>query len=396
MPKRRALMLTRYDALDPSARLRLLQFVPGFRQAGWDVDVQSLFDAQDLQRLYASGRRDWLKLLRAYLRRTQQTLTAARYDVIWIQRELFPFLPGVVEQLIGAAAQRCILDYDDAVFIRYEQHPRWLVRRLLGRKLNPLLRRVALVTACSHYLCDQLAQRGARQTARVPTVIDPRRYPLPEQDWPEQPRPEQAQAEASSRPLAREPRSSLGLREDAPLRIGWIGSPSTTPYLAELLPVLKAFAAKRPLRLVTIGAAPFGTDARPAIGGAGALDLEAHPWSEQTETSLLASIDVGIMPLSSGPWERGKCGYKLIQYMACAKPVIASAVGVNAEVVTPETGLLVEDAHGWLQALQQLSEAPDLRQRMGRAGRARVLAHYSTEQALPHLLELMEQVATGR
>lgn len=368
MPKPRALILTRYDALDPSARLRLLQYIPGFRQAGWEIDLHALFDAKDLQRLYTNGQRDWLKLIAAYTRRVQRLLAARRYDVIWIQRELFPYLPGAFEQLIGSAAQRCILDYDDAVFLRYEQHPRWLVRWLLGHKLNPLLSRVALVTACSDDLCHQLAQRGARHTAQVPTVIDPSRYVLPAQALPKPQR------------LARE--TAHGSR----LRVGWIGTPTTTPYLSALLPVLKEFANRQQLQLVTIGAAPFAADG---------LELEAHPWSEQTETSLLKSIDVGVMPLPQGPWERGKCGYKLIQYMACGKPVIASAVGVNLEVVTTDTGFVVEDAAGWIEALQQLSDTPALRQRMGNAGRARVLARYSTNQALPQLLALMEQVASA-
>jgi len=364
MPKPRALILTRYGALDPSARLRLLQFAPGFRQAGWDIDHQAFLDSQDLQRLYASGQRDWLKLMHAYSRRLLHLLAARRYDIIWVQRELFPYLPGAFEQFIGTAAQRCIVDYDDAVFHRYEQHPRRLVRWLLGRKLRPLLSRVALVTACSQYLCAHLVQRGARRTAQVPTVIDPARYQL----------------------LTQEPATRREPTKGPPLRIGWIGSPTTTPYLAELVPVLREFGTTRPIRLVTIGAAPFA---------AGGLQVEAHAWSEQTETRLLASIDIGVMPLPSGPWEHGKCGYKLIQYMACAKPVIASAVGVNPEVVTPDTGFVVADPRGWLDALRRLSDAPHLRQCMGRAGQTRVLAHYSTQQALPQLLALMETVASS-
>lgn len=365
MSSARALLLTRYDALDPSARLRLLQFVPGLEQAGWAVDVQTLFDAQDLRHLYATGRRDWLKLLRAYVRRLQHLLAAGRYDVIWVQRELFPYLPGAFERLIGSAAQRCILDYDDAIFLRYEQHPNWITRRLLGRKLHPLLSRVALVTACSDYLCDQLAQRGARRTAQVPTVIDPARYRL-----------------CAPRPPA-PGASALPPDHGCRLRLGWIGTPTTTPYLSALLPVLKAVASRRPLQLVTVGAGPLAADG---------LELEAYPWSEQTEIRLLSSIDIGLMPLPEGPWERGKCAYKLIQYMASRKPVIASAVGVNHEVVTPEAGFLVQGEASWISALQRLGDSPSLRQRMGNAGRARVLAHYSTQQVLPQLLGLMRQL----
>ncbi len=358
MPNRDLLVLTRYDAQDPSARLRILQFLPSLIAAGWHVDTHSLSDAHDLSLFYETGRRDWPKLLMAYAIRLQRVLSAHRYDRIWVHRELFPFLPGALERLIGRAGQRCIVDYDDALFHRYDQHPNPVVRAFLGTKLNPLLSRIAAATACNQYLCDQLSRRGAKRTVMMPTVIDPARYL---------------------------PTSTRTHGEDTqPIRIGWIGTPSTTIYLRSLLPVLRQLAATHSIQLVTIGAAPVRVDG---------FEVEAHPWSENTEADLLASIDIGVMPLRDGAWERGKCGYKLIQYMACAKPVVASAVGVNLEVVSTETGFIAHDDRDWLQALQQLCNAHHLRQHMGNAGRKRVLQHYSVSQVLPTLMQLMGNLA---
>lgn len=362
MPNRDLLVLTRYDAQDPSARLRLLQFLPGLIAAGWRVDTHCISDADDLGFFYETGRRDWYKLLIAYAKRLQRVLSARRYDVIWVHQELFPFLPGVLERLIGQVGQRCIVDYDDALFHRYDQHPSPVVRALLGTKLSPLLSRVSVATACNRYLCEQLSHRGAKRTLLLPTVIDPARYhPAP--------------APTSDRT------SDEGTK---PIRIGWIGTPTTTAYLASLFPVLRRLAAKRSIQLVTIGAAPLRADG---------VEVEAHPWSEATEAELLASIDIGVMPLRDGSWERGKCGYKLIQYMACAKPVVASAVGVNSQVVTSDTGLIAHDNQDWLQALQRLCNAPRLRRHMGNAGRQRVLEHYSISQVLPKLMQLMSNIA---
>lgn len=358
MPNRDLLVLTRYDAQDPSARLRILQFLPGLIAAGWRVDTHSIADAHDLKSFYETGHRDWSKLLMAYAMRLQRVLSAHRYHLVWVHRELFPFLPGALERLIGRAGQRCIVDYDDALFHRYDQHPNPVVRAFLCTKLSPLLSRIAAATACNRYLCDQLSRRGAKRTVMMPTVIDPARYL---------------------------PTSTRTHGEDTqPIRIGWIGTPTTTTYLRSLLPVLRQLATTHSIQLVTIGAASFRADG---------LEIEAHPWSEETEAELLASIDIGVMPLRDGSWERGKCGYKLIQYMICAKPVVASAVGVNSEVITKETGFIAHNDHDWLQALQRLCNAPHLRQQMGEAGRRRVLEHYSVSQVLPTLLQLMDSIA---
>ncbi len=83
-----------------------------------------------------------------------------------------------------------------------------------------------------------------------------------------------------------------------------------------------------------------------------------------------------------------------LEAMACETPVVASAVGGIPEIVVPgETGLLVpfdtegegspepRDAMAFSRALaaavNELMAAPDRRSAMGRAARARVLAHFS-------------------
>jgi glycosyltransferase involved in cell wall biosynthesis len=105
---------------------------------------------------------------------------------------------------------------------------------------------------------------------------------------------------------------------------------------------------------------------------------------------MIARMDIGIMPLRDGPWERGKCGYKIIQYMACGLPVVASAVGANVDIVRHgEDGFLATDAVAWRDSLEQLIESPSLRMRMGRAGRARVESEYSLAVQAPRLANVL-------
>jgi len=123
---------------------------------------------------------------------------------------------------------------------------------------------------------------------------------------------------------------------------------------------------------------------------------ELRPWAEETEASEIQAFDVGIMPLDDTEWERGKCGYKLLQYMAAGRPVVASPVGVNPDIVEPGvTGLLARTPEEWRTALTRLRDDPGLRARMGAAGRRRVEADYSLDIAEPRLRALLQSAATA-
>ena len=335
----RLLLCTRHGALGSSSRLRLMAYRPWLEQIGFRVTISPLFVDADLRRLYRGGRRGRAQdVLRAYGRRLYVALGIRSYQLLWIEKELFPFLPAGMDGLLRRIGVPYALDYDDATFHRYDQHASPLVRWLLGRRLIPLLQGARLVTVGNDYLAEYARAAGALDVREVPTVVDTRHY-------------------AVSRESA-----------DGEVRIGWIGSPSTAQYLDMVREPLRRLAQQRPLRFIVIGAREI-----PAMG----VPLELHDWSADTEAALLATVHMGIMPLRDGPWERGKCGYKLIQYMACGKPVIASPVGANIGLVTPAVGLLAADEEQWLTALRTLAADARLRQRLGHAGRALVERHYA-------------------
>jgi glycosyltransferase involved in cell wall biosynthesis len=143
-------------------------------------------------------------------------------------------------------------------------------------------------------------------------------------------------------------------------------------------------AAEGAVRLVVIGGRA------PRIEG---VVIEEVPWREATEVSLINTFDVGVMPLPDDEWARGKCAFKLIQYMACGVPVVASRVGANVDVVTSECGFLVSNDDEWLAALRTLREDSALRARMGSASRTRIEMHYSLRHNLPILVETIRDVA---
>ena len=354
---RRLLLLTRHGALGSSSRLRLMAYQPWLEQAGFRVEVSPLFDDAYLQSLYSTGRAQRGNVLQAYLRRLRTLFTLRDYGLLWIEKELFPFLPGSVDQLLQHLGAPYVVDYDDATFHRYDQHRSVVVRVLLGRRLIPLLRGASLVTAGNAYLADYARRAGAADVREFPTVVDIADYAV------------------DSAPKGDE------------VRVGWIGSPSTAQYLGLVRGPLRQLAAELPVRLVVIGAREI-----PKMD----VPVEFHDWSADRESALLGTLHLGIMPLRDGPWERGKCGYKLIQYMACGKPVIASPVGVNPVIATPAVGLLAADESEWLTALRTLASDLALRRKLGRAGRKVVETDYSLQTRGPQLAKQLAQLADLR
>lgn len=351
----RVLLLSRYGRKGPSSRMRHGQFLPRLAADGIAVDPAPFFPDAYLESLYAGRRWPLPKVAGCYARRIAALLGARRHDLLWIEKETLPWLPFAAERLLLAAAPPYVLDFDDAWFHHYDLHRRPLVRRLLGDKLDRLMRRAALVTAGNGYLAERAERAGARRVAILPTVVDLDRYP--------------------AAPTAAVP------RQGGPLRVGWIGSPATARYLDLLAEPLARLTAERLIRPVLIGA---GESALPGI------DADRIPWTEAGEAAALTGIDAGIMPLVDSPWERGKCGYKLIQYMACAKPTVASPVGVNPDIVeNGTTGLLATGPADWEAALRALAADQGLCRRMGEAGRAKVEHAYSLQAIAPELTGLL-------
>lgn len=351
------LALTRYAALGASSRLRFLQYFPALKGAGIRVDPLHLFDDAYVQRLYVSGRRSPSAVLRAYAERLINILRAPTHDLLWIEKELFPGLPALVERAISAAGIPMLVDFDDAVFHSYDQHPIALYRRLMGGKIDVVMRASRLVVAGSPYLAERARLAGAAWVEPLPTVIDLERYPV-----------------------------EVAHTDSLAPTIGWIGSPSTVHYLDGLREPLNALRRERSFRLVVIGARlPWVAE----IGG------ECLPWSEDTELQALRQIDIGVMPLPDDPWERGKCGYKLIQYMACSRPVVASPVGANLSIVQPgDNGFLAAGSSQWQEALGALIDDAALRRRMGASGRAKVEAQYCVQRTAPRLIGWMQELGS--
>jgi len=352
------LALTKYDREAASTRQRLLQFLPAFARAGIEVEYRPLLDDAYVRSLTGAGGRSRLAILRAYAARLALLLKRPDADLLWVYAETFPWLPGRFERLVHRWRIPVVYDFDDAFFVPYDNHRRPLARRLLGGKLEPLIAGAAACTCGNAYLRDY-AQRWCERSMIVPTVVDTERY-LPQAP-------------------------SAG-----PLVIGWIGSPTTWANVRPLLPLLQRLHHETGVRIRAVGAGRAAE--RDRFEG-----LDLVEWSEATEIAEVQAFSIGIMPLIDAAFQRGKSGYKLIQYMACGLPTVASPVGVNRDIVTEgSTGFLATGEAEWESALRRLIADAPLRQEMGSAGRERAVADYSLASQAPRLVALFSELAAGR
>jgi len=346
--------LTRYDSNGPSSRYRFYQFLPYLDKEGFDISIFPLFNKKYINNLYFDQRvRTLLNPLSAYFRRTYKLLSDRSYDLVWMEKEALPWIPASIEKLLCKRSIPNVIDYDDAVYHRYDQHRNPLIRFALSKKIEKLMSFSTVVIVGNKYIAEYAMEAGAKQVEILPTVVDADIY------------------------------VQKNCKGNKNFTIGWIGSPTTSRYLNVATPALNQLCQNTDVQFSAIGALEKDMVEIP---------VQLIPWQEKTEVHELNRFDVGIMPLPDTPWERGKCGFKLIQYMAAGLPVIASPVGVNSEIVDHGiTGFLASSTEEWVKYLRILKDDSELRRTMGVAGRRIVEKKYSLEIVSPKLVSILKE-----
>jgi len=294
-------------------------------------------------------------LRRHTLRRTGQLLAVDRADVVILQRKLLPLWQL---RMLRCAAPRMVYDVDDAVFLRdsYSRKPQASVARLA--RFWATVYAADAVIAGNNYLRERVsAYVGPGRVRVIPTCVEPKRYPLAEHH-----------------------------RRGADVKLAWIGQRSTLRSLERVGPHLAAAAENLPgleLRVIC--------DCSVRLPGVRSV---LRPWSSATEAAELADADIGLCWLPDDEWSRGKCGLKVLQYMAAGLPVVANAVGMNRRLVHDgRTGMLAWRPVEWAAAVSRLAADPPLRRRMGGAGRRLVEQQYSVARWGPEFAQLIASVA---
>ena len=339
----------------PSSRFRIRQCLPGLRRAGIDVQEYCPAVRQYVQlpgRLGQVRRRYLLPLLVAQtglnlLTRTPGTLAGRRADLVWLSRGFIPGLDG----LVGLTGRPRVLDVDDAVWLTNPLGPARTARFAAG---------MDLVIAGNTYLADWYGQH-CRRVEIVPTSVDCRRYA---------------------------PRTEAGAADR--FCVGWIGTSGNFPFLRDVFDGVERFLADHADACFLLVA-----DRRPSWWPGDSERLTFRQWSVAQEVALLNTMDVGLMPLADTDWARGKCAYKMLQYMAVAIPVIVSPVGMNREVLDlGDCGLAAQRPDDWYEALKALHDDETRRRAMGATGRRIATTHFATEVVVGRYAELFRELAS--
>ena len=346
-------------------RFRISQYIPRLAADGFDVTVSPFFTRDFFRLVYRPGHypQKTALFLRRSLDRLSLVLSRADYDLLIVYREAFPIGPPLLERLLARpGSPPMVYDFDDAVFLPNTSEANRVISALKHpHKVDTIVEKSAAVIAGNDYLAAYARQHNANVTV-IPTCVDTDQFV----------------------PRSAPPADGVGR-----LVVGWIGSQTTASYLEALGPVLMRVHRARPFELRVAGA---GRELK-----FGDVSVSNVAWSLKDEVSLFNTCDVGVYPLAEDEWTKGKCGFKAIQFMACGVPVVASAVGVNCEIISDGVnGFLATSEDEWVEKLTRLAEDPALRRRMGEAGRQTIEERYSLRVNAPLMAEALHGALNGR
>jgi glycosyltransferase involved in cell wall biosynthesis len=335
----------------PAARARGLAILPALARAGFSCETRIPYPS-----VYGDTRFPWplnrprpLYMPWSFLNRCGQLRDLRGDDLIVFQRPMTE-LPTLALERWAARGRRTVLDFDDSIFLT----PPAL------RKFRRLVGMVDHVIAGNSYLAEMAGV--PEKTTVIPTVVDTNRF-----------------CEMPSR----EGRGNEVV-------LGWTGSAVGYQYLVAVAPGIAAALKRTGARFRVIADRPPPRELAP-------LRPEFVRWNPQSEIADLAEIDIGLMPLGDGPQERGKCAYKLIQYMAIGRAAVASPVGANRQVVTSGVdGFFASDAGSWEEVLVRLIDEPALRRQIGIRARRRIIDAYSVDAVIPSYVKVLRALMGPR
>lgn len=322
-------LIQRFDK--PSSRYRVLQYLPALNECGIETEVHEVSN-KAFERFKILNR-------------------AKKNPVVFIQKKLFHSFELHILKSRGA---RLVYDFDDAIMYRHRPVP-GSVSKTRQRQFVNMMKQADAVIAGNRFLKEEAGKYNSN-VVLVPTTIDVNRYAV-----------------------------KTNLSNGEKVTLGWLGSPSTLQYLEQILPAIAEVAKKRPNLKLKVVSSVF-----PEHNG---LNIVRKQWSEVEEEGDLHSFDIGLAPLNGDRWCEGKCGLKLLQYMACGLPTVSSPFGGQRDIVEEgKNGLTADKTAQWADKILELIENPGKRFSIGLNARKTVEQNYSLNEAKLKLMKVFSEL----
>jgi glycosyltransferase involved in cell wall biosynthesis len=356
MPKKLKILFWIGDLKDPSPRFRFLQFIEPLREKGLIVDTVFTNPSRNRKNKFEKGILNRVEVLLILMMRLFQVIWVAlfkawRYDVVFTNKDILPNTNiYLAEKILSMSNPKLIFDIDDAIYLSNR-----------GPKLNIIWKNYKGIIAGSPVHIEYIQPKFDLKCFYIPMAIDTQKY---------------------------QPQTS---RKEGKIRIGWSGSHHTN---VQCLPVMKVcmemLAEQLDFELIVI------SNLDPEIKWKN-VQSRFIQWTADTEVEGLQQIDIGLMPLEDGPFERGKCALKAVQYMAIGIPALVSPVGVNSLIVKDDfNGFQCKDNQAFVDHILTLANNENKRIEMGKNARKTVEEKYAIEVLTQKYIDVFTEIANTK
>ncbi len=328
----------------PGQRFRFEQYLDFLTENNYRFTWDILLDEKDDKIFYGSSILAKFKLIiKLFFKRLKTIRKAKHYDGILLYREAFVIGGAFFEKIIAKKNPNIWFDFDDAIWLPNvsEKNKKWSWLKRPEKTIDII--KISKIVTCGNQYLTRFAANYNPNSKLIPTTINTHYH------------------------------TTKTTHQSPTITIGWTGSSTTLPYFEQIIPVLARlktkFGQQIDFKIIVDTEKSYPE-----------LQAKTTPWQLNTEIRDLHQIDIGIMPLPDDEWSKGKCGFKILQYMGIGIPAVASSVGANIDIIQHgENGFLAQTPQEWESFLTQLITSSELRQRIGQAGRKTVEQHYSVE-----------------
>lgn len=343
----------------PSQRYRFEQYFNFLRVNGYTCELSYIISEKDDHVFYSPGNmigKLFITMKSAFIR-WKDIKRCDCVDIVFVQREAFMTGSAFFEKQFAKSKAKLVFDFDDSIWLldTSEANRKWEWLKS-AKKTGEIIRISDLVFAGNSYLANYASQFNPAVKV-IPTTIDTDIF-----------------------------KRKTEYQNKERICIGWSGSHTTIKHFEKAVPFLKKIKEK-------YGNKVFFKVMGDELYSNKDLNIKGIPWTNKTETEILESFDIGIMPLPDDQWAKGKCGLKGLSYMAFELPTIMSKVGVNTEIINDGTnGFLAATEEEWIHKLSQLIDSFELRKQLGVQGRKTVEEKYSVSSQKNKYLEYFNEL----